>query len=357
MRRLLLQKARVILLVFIGVLLVAEAFARIYVVAEKPLQGHSMNFDQKYALVIPSSKKTLPKAPAMLVFGDSLVDHGIYAERLSQQLALKGVQVETFNLGVRAANLEIGLFLLKQAINAGKKPRWVMIGLNRNHLGRQDPLHDKAIRESYLGRCQLHPPQSLPQHIDCALASYSYLYRSRSTLQKLIQNTPNKLFKTEHYLLKRNIQPMSPHGWSPEYESMELENAIALHLKYTNKQPTSNFDMRLRQIVQYCNAEKISVVLVWMPRHPTELLDVGPEEIQYYRKVHDTIQREAGDWKIPFVDMEHAMTNYEDYHDLAHLNATGATRFTDLLAAELVKPAYASFWHTSNKKQAERATQ
>jgi hypothetical protein len=338
----------VVLLTFLS----AEGVARLLVSLAIPAQSHGKDFDAKYYL---AKRKLDEKKPILSIVGNSLSDWGIYSEFLASEIKNKGYDIQVQNFSAEGNTTEQNIFLLKTSIKAGSRPNLVLYSLHPAHFSKaflkaeSKPVESTLLFEkSYIGGCLYPEKSSWQQKFRCFFKKSSYLYRYRGFLKNELAALPDILRSPEKRLKldfrDRPTVEVSPGGWRPVY-TVFTEREFAQ--KY--KQPPEHLrleyfdhiqwtDETLIKMAAFCKREKIPLVAIWLPQHPSVKQYYAKHHIsqEYFLVRFKSLSESLG---IRFMDFHQAFPDSDKFYSPDHLNTLGAISFTQQLADRLAEDA------------------
>jgi hypothetical protein len=274
--------------------------------------------------LITSLKNIRPpdKSPDIQIMGDSLAYFGIVPGDLS--LDLGGRIVE--NLAVPGTGPAFPYFMLKRQISEGRPPKSIILAPSSHGFGAS---HTALLVSSYA---------TWPEVFECAASRHeplevlygvicrgSYTLRHREQLAEVLKgrgstDDAEKAIIQKHQTApktKTNPYPLS--GVYPMYKKPFSEAPFAVHF--------------FERFLQEAKERNIPIYWVSMPT-----LAVTNEARAPYRYQEDYglfLLRIREKYKMDVLFAENPVMAPENFKDYAHLNPTGAKRFTEMLAQVL----------------------
>lgn len=317
-----------------------ESAVRILLTFAHPPRGPSYEFDRK---LIVARYPAEANRELLLVTGTSLASTGIYSDLLGARLRKSGRNVAIRNIACSGIWPEDQLFLLKQSIATGLKPRAVICDLVPVAINADGPftrLHSPAFQESFVGKTEANPDK-----FQACLNRTFYLYSYRAYLKQQLASVFERIFTPQKFF---NIDiPTTPRseasslGWLPSVNVSDddsIRNAFRkpARIKQIQDIPRKHGAKPVYEwvgkITDYCKSENIPVVFVWLPVHPVAN--------EYYQKhlglslteCRDTFAEAVREGDAAFLDLHDLDHDPAHFTDFEHLNSAGTVATTEELA-------------------------
>jgi hypothetical protein len=342
-------------------LLCVEGLSRWIVSTSYPEQSSSKVFDRKYYLAKAPVEQ---KKSSILLLGDSYMNMGLYPELLQKRLLEKaGIETDIRNLASPNNTPEMSLFLLKTAIASGIKPKIVIYNVsptlfNKTRITNPEETPEKALSNSYIGKCLYQSPSHFSGQVECTLDRYSYFFRYRSYFKEQLSQWERPLFGVEKKLRRGPLESphveseISPGGWGPGYSiytESQFQNNYKLteeHVQQYTKTTGKTFvwtDKPFQKLQHYCQEQHIPLLLAWFPSHPlqktySQQLNRLEQHEQFETKM-EALGHLPGIWFLNFHDSD---ADTDHYYNVSHLNILGAIELTNKVADVLLTPAFQS---------------
>lgn len=316
--------------------------------------------------------EALGHALDVLYLGSSHTMYGIDAQRIDNQLQTQtGARTLGCNVGMLGSTFEQDYYMLKRYLEDGNTPKVVVEtlwewNLNVNAQPRADTSGEHVMQDFTLAN--LGDLSTLRSHFTGQDGSHNLgtfvasktipLYGDRAGLLHALcgKNTVGPCGK--------NIDPLAPgtqsiysgsdsRGWVAirtaglsQMSASELKAAATGRWGYFGQQ-LNNFTIGgqqpgyLARLVSLAQAHGVKLEFVLTPLHPSYYQffsgpNAWPQVVAYWRQF-------AAAHDVPLYDDSHA-SGYTaaDFADPQHLTASGAAKFSGLLAAQVVGPALAA---------------
>lgn len=360
----LLRRMGAFFLIFIIVFLMCEAWVR---------QLVSLGHMPQTSYIVLDTKLRIARQPyaadknGILLLGDSLMNMAVYPELLSHRLNAAGFPSDIRNLANPGNNIRMNLFLLKQALKAGARPKLVILNLNPALFTQRSWESEELFKHSYIGQCDYGNPTGFTARVDCGLQKNFFLFRYRGYLKNMATGFFTTITKADKNAMKNLwgdkphvYSDVSPAGWGPGYR-IQSEKDLTSHERRrtadkTRKETTPGDvaarqddsadgndavrwdDSAFRELRTYCRERKIPLLLIWFPAFRNPSLTEG--------KGDETADRFAGlaDRRTTFfINLRNRRLSAENYYDNTHVNVLGAIRLTGELAGILQGSPYRDF--------------
>ena len=302
--------------------------------------------DPEYGLRLKQAKRWQEKRPArpfVLVVGSSRTQYGVSPNAMG--FADEPGSPFLYNFGYRGA-VPMGVLLqFTRALDAGLKPRAVVVQMSTNEIRSHRPA------EAELGRWA---PRLAPADID-TLAPYTgdaavfrralaaarrdpWAARRAALVSIYLPAWQPAPVRTPH----RSWEYMDPVGFCPLPPELvtadslaEARAAMPAHRAVINECPIGDVSERAhRAILARCKAEGIAVALCWQPESPAYRAMYTPAG----RAVGDAYAaRLATDFGVPVFAAPTHLAD-DDFADGYHLIEDGAERYSRWLADAHLKP-------------------
>lgn len=354
------QQIIAFILSFLFLFLICEGFVRQAVDLSHAPQSAYVLTDAKFHLAKRSYKK---EESTILLLGDSLMNMGIYSELLELRLEEAGYKAQVRNLGNPGSNIRMSLFLLKQAIQAGAQPRFVVFNLNPSLFnGKNSWESETALRSSYIGQCYYNPPTTFFKKLDCNLQKSFFLFRYRGFLKERALKSFTIMTKVDKNL-RKNLwgdkphvyHDISPQGWAPGYRIYFRPSVQTVKTPISMQNTPAKLDdwdeTAYRELKSYCNKQHIPLLLVWFPYHSDE----ASKAAQWEKSLQQQFQALADNQGVWFMNMHGNRLKDAGYYDNDHVNVLGSIELTEQLAHTLLstpafKPIVTSLQPSKTKK-------
>lgn len=316
--------------------LIAEGLARVITTAGHAPLSYSAIFDIKYELA-----RNTP-SPDIVALGDSIIENGLYPELVQTMLNEAGYPLSVINVGLPANNVEVNIFLLKQTLRQGRRPKLVLFNVTPRMFGKR--LNNRVethLMRSYLGQCEYKPKPGLLPAADCFLSEHLALLRHRGFIKQAFTPFAEKKVKTTN----TGEYETSLSGWNPHYNVWSRSEFYKLHVSPIDKPKSKKPQWTLAHVqplIDFCKQENLPLVLVWLPEHPERL-----KRYPIYADFDARVARLARENQVGFINMGRSETNIQHYYNTDHLNVIGGIAFSQQLAGLLLSPPYRAFLSAS----------
>jgi hypothetical protein len=315
--------------------------------AAERLEPHFLNvvsFDMQYGIPKISDYYRSPRADVVFM-GSSLALNGfdpVVAEREIE--AATGARVRALNLGIAGSAIDLNYLILKNVIRDDKKPAVIVYGMADFELNSKETLSQQPYTPILL-RWDDYPKYagvSFGQRADFVLKRLLPLYRDRTLTKRALNaefNPDDPLHKW--YAPGPHQRTRAPNGFFTRPAGTQAAPADLAGMKVRNHKRLAHFDVariRIETFASFFDLAKqrgIKVVLVNMPVTPAER-SCWSREDDMERYLH-AVGELASRGGIPLVDLYKSSGDYipaDGFLDLYHLNQTGATILTTLVARE-----------------------
>lgn len=255
------------------------------------------------------------RATSVLWLGNSHAHFGGYINRQEPQAVNLAFPSELFVF----THLKIKLL----------QPKTVLVALNPQHLQKNN---EDALKNGLLSEAQ-----------------YSYLYEHLDTKAQelLYQICPFEqwaFFQTKQWLpflgnrLKTPTQESLLGSYKAYHNDKEvtkqsIERRLQTVFKQYNYQQSALQLVYLREIIKYCKQQKIRLVFVGFPLHPSFFVQIPPKVFREFRATLQAL-KPLGDFE--YWDYTQQFANPALFYDPDHLNETGAKALNKLIFNRLV---------------------
>jgi hypothetical protein len=283
-----------------------------------------------------------PGSPLVLMLGSSRTAVGFKAG--SVQVTQKGKPAVVFNLGVSGGGPLLELLCLRRLLDSGIRPDLLFVEILPAFLNQAGKysleewwLQGGRLRYSELGRLrQYHgqPERMVRRWWRCRLLPWTSLHRSVQAFLVPSWSEPPR---------GPGIGKIDEHGWEAHFVNGITEEERRHYLELARRQYLDSMDdfqpaagplEALNALFELCRRKGIPVALVLMPEG-TGFRALYPPPV--LSGLTERIQRLSKEWQLPLIDARSWLTDRELW-DAHHCLPSGASHFTERLAAETIGP-------------------
>jgi hypothetical protein len=284
----------------------------------------------------------------VVMLGSSRTLHGFKAGSIEELLAEEQSQpVVCFNFGMYGAGPVTELLTLKRLLAQGTRPDWLLVEIVPPLLAKQVPLHEVEEKRIPTHRLWLN---------DLPLIERYSPSRRQGLRREWWEAWPVPWYTHRFAILSRiapvlvpwdvrvdGFQGVDRSGYlQANWETLPLERRRrALEFARQEYAPyLTDFGLGgaacqgLQELLAVCQQERIRAALVLMPEGPEFRRWYPPgiwEQIQAYL---DGLSRE---WEVPIINAREWLAE-DDFLDSHHMLVSGATRFSERLGREALRP-------------------
>jgi len=327
---------------------------------------------------------TTGKPPNVLIIGSSRALRGVDPVALSQALATQGyLNVDVFNFGINGATSQVVDFVIRQVLKPSELPKLIIWadGSRAFNSGREDTTF-KAIAssqgykqvspkglsttshaevsspsEAVVGEKPTNSYQSFNHWLNQALATVSSTYQKRDNLKNLFTQKVKSLpIVGESGIADSTKVNQTNTEDEASLQAVDFDGFLALPIRfepkiYYQKHPKvfgdydndykffqlgGEQDAALQAVIQFTQAQKISLVFVNMPL-TADYLD--PVRSKYEQEFQQYMLHLANRPNFIYRDLSQIWPNANDYFsDPSHLNRYGAYEVSRKLANDPMIP-------------------
>ena len=139
------------------------------------------------------------------------------------------------------------------------------------------------------------------------------------------------IYMARHLMLKDEFYYKNPdyvaHGFVSKTDSMKAPD---IEREYKKFNPTERAVTRFKDILDYCKAKNIPLVLVNQPRPKETNSQKNAEFSEFINEISE-------DYQFPFIDysMDHNLVTDYNFYDLGHMNQSGVEYFNRRLIEDI----------------------
>ena len=300
-----------------ALLIGAEVAAR-SLLPDVPAEGIYGSYPVQQKVVgIVETQRSVPVD--VLFIGSSLVDHGIDPLHFDELCRAQGLEVTSYNLGVRGPSLSGIQAILSRFLLPRVRPKLVYICLSPNALNGSRTAYVSNINRRFREMAQM---SRLEEFFRLGL-NHLHLCAYRQDLYVWLRNGGKGGFSGRG--------AHRPRGFTPRHGVLEGEDDWSGRLG--DFVPDRGDVEALAALTRWCTARGANYAIVDMPlsRHCREL------PTNHQRSAYQAILRQAAKPGAAVLSFSSDEFSPRCFDDGLHLNAQGAAHLTGLLACDAVK--------------------
>ncbi len=270
------------------------------------------------------------KHPDVVYLGSSRIALGVIPDVVAAELTARGAPIgRGYNLGILGGDLAIHRIVARDCLKGDRRPRLVVLGVS--------PF---VVSEGSQHLYHAHRYGNLADILDHVRAGWmgplDLVSDSIRGVENLMQFPLRGVMKPDPRHRDKHLAQSHGGWWLPQ----EAEHAPAPGPAPFQQAPVDKFRfddhtrpaLALKQIQTLTRDRKMRLVVVQCPRHPQDPAGAaGAGVLDRYRQWIETFCRRRS---IEYHGCdEQPSFKLDDFHDLNHLNAKGATTFSRWIAA------------------------